>query len=120
MRPWREARIADWIRLHMLRDAGLEPISREEIERNFQARRCPQFQIERDLRTRMGYIRYEQLGPKKGGTHDTPAAIHKLIDMYVSTGNREFLADIANYCELEWQFPFREGTYFEATERLEK
>jgi hypothetical protein len=117
MRPWSEARVVDWIRLHIERELGLAPITLDEIDRNLRARRVPEFQAERDTRTRMGYIRYEQLGPKKGGTHNTPEAMRKLIDLYTSTKNREFLIDLANYCELEWQFPAFEGTHFTPTDR---
>lgn len=114
-RPWTEATVTDWIRLSLYRQAGMAPVTYEELQRNLARRRCPDFKRARDARTRMGYLRYELLGSQNSLVPYTLASIRVLVERYQVTGNLEYLADIANLAELEWQHPSFEGTYFEGT-----
>jgi hypothetical protein len=109
--PLYEARGNDWIRYHMMRDAGLETVSADQIVEAVQAKRDPHFDALRNARLAIGHIRYEACG--RDFLDKIKSAIARLEE-YTSTGNREHLVDACNLIEIEWLRPSREGTYWEA------
>ena len=109
--PLGEARVFDWLRHSLLKQAELEPITIAEVEAAAQAKRDPHFDELRNARLRMGHLRYGTCG--RNLTDVIGSAITRL-QKYQVTGNREHLVDAANLCEIEWIWPQKEGTYFES------
>lgn len=105
----------EWIRRSVLRSAGLEYPTIEEVRTTTADKRDPHFNQLRDARLLMGTLRYE-LNGLNPDFQPIPRAWHALWD-YLTTRNREALVDLANCAELEWQRPSFDRTYFAATER---
>jgi len=87
----------------------------DELETAAQMKRSDTFEALRMARLRMGTLRYGVTGwtPE----YDLVLRMQRCIDAYLKTGNREMLIDLANFAELEWVHPSREGTYYEAVDR---
>jgi hypothetical protein len=62
----------------------------------------------------MGSIRYQDWKSKsiKGDGYDYPASIKQRIDLYVQSGNLEYLVDAANCCMLEYEFGTHPNRHF--------
>jgi hypothetical protein len=96
------ARVNDWIRHHILRGAGMCPVTSAELDAAASAKRCPQFDALRMARLRMGHLRYGMCGRSY---YDAILSIIARAEDYARTGNRELLVDIANLAEIEWIMP---------------
>lgn len=76
--------------------------------------------FEKGMRDRlvMGAIRYETLQDKaiKGNTYKILEAIHHRTDLYASTGNQEYLFDIANFCLIEFVAPTHPAPHLSPTD----
>lgn len=97
--PLYTARVTDWIRLHALRSLGLEPVTRDELDAAVASNRDPHFDELRDARLAMGHLRYGGLGRSP---YDVIGSMIARLDEYRTTGNREYLVDVANLAEIEW------------------
>ncbi len=75
-------------------------------------------EFERLMRNRllMGALRYGVLEEKRKRTKewDLMGAVEKKIALYHTTGNTEYLVDIANYCLLEFECGKRPDKHFTA------
>jgi len=64
-------------------------------------------------RLKMGTYRY---GVANHNLYDYRSRLFFKLLRYDETGNKEYLIDVINYCVLEFGWPNREGTYFEAVD----
>lgn len=64
----------------------------------------------------MGAIRYGKINGRGKPKYDRTNTMRKKVDLYVNTGNKEVLVDIANYAMIEFMEPTIDNTYFEATD----
>ena len=85
-----------------------KPISYEELFDRFDSN----FIELMKNRIGMGRLRYGS----KTSNYRHVAGAKKALAMYLSTGNKEFLVDAANYCMLEFGHPSIEGSYFKAVD----
>jgi len=78
------------------------------------------FDTLRKNRMVMSHYKY---GPIKANYENKSGAfvdMHKTIELrwekYLETGNTEFLADLANFCMIEFMYPQHPNAHFEATD----
>jgi len=110
-----EHTVTEWIRNHIEHTHGLAPrATAADVAAHIRDRFDPQFMRLREARIGVGFLRYEMV---RGRAPDYARRARAVLDHYDATGNREFLVDLANFAELEWVTPSREGTYFEAIDR---
>lgn len=106
--------VSDYIRAHTLESCGLiRPRTRNELAAALAAWRDPNFAVLRERYLLAGELRYGSTGLRPGYLR---RALHS-VAQYHGTRNREHLIDLANFAELEWVCPMREGTYFRGTDR---
>jgi hypothetical protein len=109
--------VHNWLRRSLLRQAGLDTVTMAELDESVALKRCATFYRLRNARLRMGHLRYDVYGWSP--SNDLLARAVLSLSKYSATGNREHLVDAANFCELEWVHPSREGTYYHAEDRTE-
>lgn len=63
----------------------------------------------------MGRFRYGKASAN-GAKYDRIGGIRRRLELYQSTGNLEYLVDIANLAQLEFQTPSIDGADFRATD----
>lgn len=74
-----------------------------------------------EIRKDMMEVSYYKYGPlqKNYEEHkcmDAIANAKKRIEMYERTGNTEYLADVANFCMIEFMKPQKEGAFYKPTD----
>jgi hypothetical protein len=76
---------------------------------------CPEF--ERIMRNRMimGAFRYGEIRSGAGDIRRIYSAV-KRLNMYLETGNKELLADVANLCMCEYMMPGHPDSHFNSVD----
>lgn len=108
----------EFLRERLLMRAGLLPSPKPKF--NFtdleKSEWSPTF--ERLMRNRMlmGALRYGTMEEKRkvGRKWDLVGGIEKKIKSYKETGNTEYLVDIANYCQIEFECGYHPNKHFAA------
>ena len=101
---------------------NLEEISEQNkediinVDELYQTEWSPEFEAYMHNRLVMGAIRYGKINQNGKPKYDRTGTMHKKIDLYLHTGNKECLVDLANYAMVEYMEPTINGTYFEATD----
>lgn len=107
----------EWIRLHIEHGLGMTRTTYQDCQQLVKDKRDPRFDELRANRLSMGVFRYESLGVMPAV--DYLGRAEKMLALYRKNGNREYLVDAANYVELEWLYPWKEGTFFNSTDHEE-
>ena len=68
-------------------------------------------------------VSYHKYGPIKqnagAGLVAIIASLEKRLALYKDTGNTEWLVDVANFCQIEYQYPQHPNAHFRATSSAE-
>ena len=102
-------RTSDHIREHLLKDAF--PKKNPPLEELRETEWSPEFETLMRNRLIMGAIRYGTLKDNKG-TYDHGAEAERRLQMYLETGNLEYMVDVANFCLLEYLKPYHPKAHF--------
>lgn len=64
----------------------------------------------------MSHYKYGWMKDSYPEIADAIASLKQRLELYESTGNMEYLVDVANFAMIETMYPRRKGAYFKATD----
>lgn len=117
-------KIFDYLRNRLLTRAGLvetiKPVAGVTINDLYNSEWDSEFEQLMRNRLVMGALRYGKMRAEGKPIYDRISSMHKRLNLYSQTGNKEFLVDVANLCLLEFVECHHPNAHFSADDTAEK
>lgn len=117
-------KIFDYLRNRLLTRAGLvetiKPVAGVTIDDLYNSEWDSEFEQLMRNRLVMGALRYGKMRVEDKPVYDRISSMHKRLNLYSQTGNKEFLVDVANLCLLEFVECHHPNAHFCADDVAEK
>ena len=105
----------EWMRQRLLAGVSDIPFGHETRDPSTigRSRMNQEFLRGMEDRLMMGHFRYGWKADR-GQKYNTPKALADRVQMYLDTGNTEYLMDVANFAMLEFEDPYHPNDHFHA------